>query len=69
MQDEAQITINGTPLSASEARVIRLAMDSFADILENQLGLKDESLPLADRYIRDVARVRELIEGKATRVQ
>ena len=41
MQDEAAITVNGTRLTDSESRVIRLAMASFADILANEIVLKN----------------------------
>lgn len=34
MMDEATILVNGTKLTADEARMVRLAMASFADILE-----------------------------------
>jgi hypothetical protein len=53
----------------TEAPVARLAIASFADILENRLGYKEEGVALTDGYIRDVVPVRELIEGKATRIQ
>ena len=48
--------------------MIRVAMDSVADILENQLsddgglGLKGDPLPLAVQYVRDVAYVLELLK-------
>jgi hypothetical protein len=42
MQQEAEITVNGTWLTDNEARIVRLALASFADILANELGFKDD---------------------------
>jgi hypothetical protein len=69
MQDEAQITVNGTPLTADEARIVRLALESFEDVLKNALGFKDDGTALTDKYLTDVGHIRLLIEGKARRVQ
>lgn len=75
MDDEASIIVNGTELSESEARMVRLAMMTFADILENHLAFKELGNALADKYIREVARVRKLIEaprsdtGEGPRIQ
>jgi hypothetical protein len=69
MQQEAEITINGTKLTDNEAMVVRLALATFADVLATQLGFKDEGLALTDRYQADVAHVRALIEGGNPRTQ
>jgi len=69
MQDEAAITVNGTRLTDSESRVIRLAMASFADILANEIVLKNDGIALTDQYRTDVALVRALIDGRAQRSQ
>jgi len=69
MQDEATITVNGTRLTDSESRVIRLAMASFADILANELAFKNDENALTDQYRTDVALVRAIIDGKAQRSQ
>jgi hypothetical protein len=69
MQDDATITINGTRLTDHESRMVRLAMASFADILANQLGFKDDGIALTDKYLADGARVRSLIDGKPSRPQ
>jgi hypothetical protein len=69
MRDEAAITVNGTRLTDSESRVVRLALATFADILANQLGFKDDGIALTDRYQTDVAHIRSLIDGKASRMQ
>jgi hypothetical protein len=69
MQDEAVITVNGTRLTDGESRVIRLAMASFADILANEIGFKNDGTPLTDQYRTDVALVRAMIDGRAQRSQ
>jgi hypothetical protein len=66
---EASITINGTKLTDDDSRMVRLALESFADILANELGFKDEGIELTDRYQTGVARIRALIDGKAPRTQ
>jgi hypothetical protein len=42
---------------------------SFADIMANQLGFKDDDIPLTDQYQADTAHVLALIEGRAQRTQ
>ncbi len=69
MQQEAEITVNGTRLTNNEARMVRLALASFADIMANQLGFKDAGIPLSDQYQADTAHVLALIEGRAQRTQ
>ena len=69
MQDEAAITVNGTRLTDSESRVIRLAMASFADILANELAFKNGGIALTGQYRTDVGLVRALIDGRAQRSQ
>lgn len=69
MQQEADITVNGTRLTDNEARIVRLALASFADILANELGFKDDGIALTDRYQTDTAHVIALIEGTAQRTQ
>jgi hypothetical protein len=69
MQQEAEISVNGTRLTNNEARMVRLALASFADIMANQLGFKDDGIPLTDQYQTDTAHVLALIEGRAQRTQ
>jgi hypothetical protein len=69
MQQEAEITVNGTKLTDNESMVVRLALATFADVLATQLGFKDDGIPLTDRYQADVARVRALIDGRMPRTQ
>ena len=69
MQQEAEITVNGSRLTNNEARMVRLALASFADIMANKLGFKDDGIPLTDQYQADTAHVLALIEGRAQRTQ
>ena len=65
MQDGAHITVNGTQLSADEARIVSLALESLERLLVDALEFKDDETAPTDSYLRDVARVRALIEGRA----
>jgi hypothetical protein len=69
MRQEAEITINGTKLTDNEARVVRVALASFADILAVDLGFKSDGIALTDRYQSDAARIRALMENKPSRAQ
>jgi hypothetical protein len=69
MQGEADITVNGTRLTHDEARIVRLALESFADILENQLGFKDDGISISDKYVTDTARVIALLGTRTERTQ
>ena len=69
MPDEALITVNGTRLSTDEARIVRLALESFEDVLANALGFKDDGIALTDKYLTDVAHIRLLIDGKPSQPQ
>ena len=69
MQAEAEITVNGTRLTDNESMVVRLALATFADILAEGLGFKDDGIPLTDQYQADLAHVRTLIEGGVSRTQ
>jgi len=69
MQQEAEIAVNGTELTGSEVRVVRVALEALANILANDLGFKDEGSPLTDRYQTDIAHVLALIEKRQSRAQ
>jgi len=51
MQGEAEHHRQRNPAHAQEARIVKLALESFADILENQLGFKDDGVPISDNYV------------------
>jgi hypothetical protein len=69
MREEAQIMINGTKLTNDEARVVRVALATLAEVLSNQIGFKDNGIPLTDQYQTDVANVRALIDGRMLRTK
>jgi hypothetical protein len=69
MQQEAEITVNGTKLTDNESRMVWLALASFADILANQLFFKDDGIALSDQYQADVAHILALIEGRTQQSQ
>ena len=61
MASEARITINGTPLTDQESMTVRLAMDALAEIIGDQLGLKDPDSPLSQAYVETIGRVQALL--------
>lgn len=69
MHGEAGIIVNGSRLTHDETRIVRLALEAFADILENQLEFKDDGIPISDKYVADTAHVLALINGRAERKQ
>jgi len=69
MHGEAEIAVNGTRLTHDEARIVRLALESFADILENQLGFKDDGIQISDKCVTDTTRILALISERAKRKQ
>jgi hypothetical protein len=58
---EARITINGTALTEEQSMCVRLAVDTLAEVIGEQLGLKDEFFPLSDSYLEAIGRVQALI--------
>jgi hypothetical protein len=67
MQQEAEITVNGSKLTDNESRMVRLALAAFADLLANDLEAKDDGTALTERYQAFVARIQALIEGRQQR--
>jgi hypothetical protein len=67
MQDEADITINGTKLSDSESMTVRVAIDTLANVLAE--GLESDGIALTDKYMTSLSRIQTLLESKATRKQ
>jgi hypothetical protein len=63
MATEARITINGTSLTDQESMTIRLAVDALAEIIGEQMGMKEAGFPLADAYLKAIGRVQELISA------
>lgn len=69
MQQEAEITNNGSNLTDNEAMVVRVALATLADVLATGLGFKDDGIALTDQYQADLAHVRWLLEQKIPRRQ
>jgi hypothetical protein len=69
VQDEAAITVNGTRLTPHRGKDRSAALATFADIMANQLGFKDDGIPLTDQYQTDTAHVLAVIEGREQRPQ
>jgi hypothetical protein len=68
MHDEAEITINGTKLTDSESMTIRVAVDTLANVLAEDVG-EGEVKILADRYMTALSRIQTLLESRQTRKQ
>jgi hypothetical protein len=64
LQQEAEITVNGTQLTKSESAVVRVALAALDEVLSEGLGFRDDGIALTDRYMVDVSHVRGLIEDK-----
>jgi hypothetical protein len=65
MQEETEITVNGTKLTDSEAMIKRLAVVTFANILAEDLGFKDDSIALTARYQADLGHIRALMDRRS----
>ena len=68
MQEEAEITINGTKLTDSESMTIRVAVDTLASVLAEDTG-EGEGKILADRYMTALSRIQTLLESREMRKQ
>lgn len=69
MQDEAEITINGAKLTDAEAMTVRVAIDTFANVLAEGLGLESDGIALTDRYMTSLSRIQNLLESREVRRQ
>jgi hypothetical protein len=69
MQDEADITINGTKLNDAESMTVRVAIDTLANVLAEGLGLEDDGIALTDKYMTSLSRIQTLLESKTSRTQ
>jgi hypothetical protein len=69
MQDEADITINGTKLNDSESMTVRVAIDTLANVLAEGLGLERDGIALTDPYMTSLSRIQTLLESKESRKQ
>jgi hypothetical protein len=69
MQDEAEIIINGARLSDAESMTVRVAIDTLANVLAEDLGAESEGQSLAERYTASLMRIQSLIESRQARKQ
>jgi hypothetical protein len=69
MQDEADITINGTKLNDAESMTVRVAIDTLANVLAEGLGLENDGTALTDLYMTSLSRIQMLLESKESRKQ
>jgi hypothetical protein len=69
MHEEAEITINGTRLSDSESMTIRVAVDTLANVLAEDLGAEGDGKALAERYLTALGSIQTLLESRQTRKQ
>ena len=69
MQEEAEITINGTKLSDAESMTIRVAVDTLANVLAEEVGEDPEGQQLAERYMDSLTKIQGLLESREPRKQ
>jgi hypothetical protein len=69
MHEEAEISINGTRLSDSESMTIRVAVDTLANVLAEDLGAEADGKALAERYLTALSSIQSLLESRQTRKQ
>jgi hypothetical protein len=68
MHEEAEITINGTKLDDSQSMTIRVAVDTLANVLAEDLGAEGGEA-LADRYMKALSTIQTLLESRQPRKQ
>lgn len=68
MQDEAEITINGTKLTDSESMTVRVAIDTLANVLAEDLSAEGGQA-VADRYMAALTKIQALLDSRQTRKQ
>lgn len=69
MQDEATITINGTRLSELESMTIRVAVDTLANVLAEDISGEPDGPALAERYMSSLTKIQQLLELREARKQ
>ncbi len=69
MQEEAEITINGSKLTDAESMTVRVAIDTLANVLAEGLGEEIEGVELTNRYIASLGRIQTLLDNRETRKQ
>jgi hypothetical protein len=69
MHDEAEIIINGARLTDAESMTVRVAVDTLANVLAEDLGAEGGGESLAERYAASLIRIQALLESRQTRKQ
>ena len=69
MQEEAEITINGTKLTDAESMTVRVAIDTLANVLAEGLGVESDGMALTDQYMTSLSRIQNLLESREARKQ
>ena len=69
MQEEAEITINGTKLTDAESMTVRVAIDTLANVLAEGLGVESDGIALTDQYMTSLSRIQTLLESREARKQ
>ena len=71
MQEEAEITINGARLSDAESMTIRVAVDTLANVLAEDVGAEGagEGESLAERYLASLTHIQALLDQRQLRKQ
>jgi len=69
MHDEAEITINGTKLTDAESMTVRVAVDTLANVLAEDIGTDSDAQALADRYMSALSTIQSLLENRESRKQ
>jgi hypothetical protein len=68
MKDEAEITINGARLTDAESMTVRVAIDTLANVLAEDLST-EEGQSVADRYSAALTHIQALLDSRQTRKQ
>jgi hypothetical protein len=65
MRDEANISINGTGLNGAEAKTMRVAIDTFANVLAEGIEAKDEGIIAAatERYLEALVSIQKPLDS------
>jgi hypothetical protein len=71
MQDEADITINGTKLTDAESMTMRVAIDTLANVLAEGLEMDGDTdaVALTEKYMTSLTRIQALLDAKEARKQ
>jgi hypothetical protein len=71
MRQEADMTIDGTRLDNAESETMRVAIDTFANVLAEGIAAKDAGIIEAAtaRYLEALINIQKLLDSPPGRVQ